>query len=449
MKEDYLYVYRQLFYYDFKYSSYPVRITNKIMTMKIRRILLGMATVAISQISMAQKVQTAAQVPALDVDKQLQYCHKQVKRALAELQQKDGSFDYTMEPRNILKGDKQKGWNCRKATPEEWCDGFWPGILWMDYQNTQDEAVRKAAEGYTESLKGIAYRPCYDHDIGFLMFCSYGKGYEVNHSQEYKNVILASADSLATLFNPIVGTILSWPREVKPRNWPHNTIMDNMINLEMLFWAAKNGGNPYLYDVAVSHADKTMKCQFRPDYTSYHVAVYDTITGNLIKGVTHQGYADSTMWARGQAWAIYGYTVVYRETKDPKYLDFAQKVTDVYLERLPEDKVPYWDFSAPGIPDAPRDASAAAVVASALLELSTYLPNGTGKRYKDAAIEMLASLNSDSYQSGKSKPSFLLHSVGHWPAHSEIDASIIYADYYYIEALLRLKRLQEGKNVIK
>ena len=262
-------------------------------------------------------------------------------------------------------------------------------------------------------------------------------------------MILDTADSLATLFNPVVGTMLSWPREVEPRNWPHNTIMDNMINLEMLFWAAKNGGNPYLYDIAVSHADKTMKCQFRPDYTSYHVAVYDTITGNLIKGVTHQGYADSTMWARGQAWAIYGYTVVYRETKDPKYLDFAQKVTDVYLERLPEDKVPYWDFSAPGIPDAPRDASAAAVVASALLELSTYLPNGTGKRYKDAAIEMLASLNSDSYQSGKSKPSFLLHSVGHWPAHSEIDASIIYADYYYIEALLRLKRLQEGKNVIK
>ena len=177
--------------------------------MKIRRILFCMATIAISQISMAQKVLTAAQVPTLDVEKQLQYCHKQIKRALAELQQKDDSFDYTMEPRNILKGDKQKGWNCRKATPEEWCDGFWPGILWMDYQNTKDEAVRKAAEGYTESLKGIAYRPCYDHDIGFLMFCSYGKGYEVNHSQEYKNVILASADSLATLFNPIVGTILS------------------------------------------------------------------------------------------------------------------------------------------------------------------------------------------------------------------------------------------------
>ena len=224
-------------------------------------------------------------------------------------------------------------------------------------------------------------------------------------------MILDTADSLAALFNPVVGTMLSWPREVKPRNWPHNTIMDNMINFEMFFWTAKNGGNPYLYDIAVSHADKTMKCQFRPYYTSYHVAIYDTI-GSLIKGVTHQGYADSTMWARGQACPIYGYAVVYRETKAPKYLDFAQKMTDVYLERLSEDKVPYWDFSTPGIPDAPRDASAAVVV-SALLELSTYFPNGTGKRYKHAAIEMLANLCSDQYQSGKKDPSFLLHSTGH------------------------------------
>lgn len=146
----------------------------------------------------------------------------------------------------------------------------------MDYQNTKDEVVRKAAEGYTESLKGIAYRPCYDHDIGFLMFCSYGKGYEVNHSQEYKDVILASADSLATLFNPVVGTILSWPREVKPRNWPHNTIMDNMMNLDMMFWAAKNGGNKLLYDLAVTHAMTTMKNHFRPDGSCYHVAVYDS-----------------------------------------------------------------------------------------------------------------------------------------------------------------------------
>lgn len=381
----------------------------------------------------------------LDVNKALDYCAKQTQRTLTELET-DSGIDYTMMPRNIM-ADEQH-WNCRKATKEEWCAGFWPGVLWYDYEYTKDKQVLEEAENFTHSLKFLSHIPAYDHDLGFLVFCSYGNGYRLTKNPAYKQVILDTADTLATLFNPIVGTILSWPREVEPRNWPHNTIMDNMINLEMLFWAAKNGGNPYLYDIAVSHADKTMKCQFRPDYTSYHVAVYDTITGNLIKGVTHQGYADSTMWARGQAWAIYGYTVVYRETKDPKYLDFAQKVTDVYLDKLPEDKVPYWDFDDPSIPNAPRDASAGAVVASALLELSTYLPNGTGKRYKDAAIEMLTSLSSDSYQSGESKPSFLLHSVGHWPNHSEIDASIIYADYYYIEALLRLKRLQEGYGVL-
>ena len=390
---------------------------------------------------------TCAHQPSgtLDVNKALDYCAKQTQRTLTELKT-DSGIDYTMMPRNIM-ADEQH-WNCRKATKEEWCAGFWPGVLWYDYEYTKDKQVLEEAENFTHSLKFLSHIPAYDHDLGFLVFCSYGNGYRLTKNPAYKQVILDTADTLATLFNPIVGTILSWPREVEPRNWPHNTIMDNMINLEMLFWAAKNGGNPYLYDIAVSHADKTMKSQFRPDYTSYHVAVYDTITGNLIKGVTHQGYADSTMWARGQAWAIYGYTVVYRETKDPKYLDFAQKVTDVYLDRLPEDKVPYWDFDDPSIPNAPRDASAGAVVASALLELSTYLPNGTGKRYKDAAIEMLTSLSSDSYQSGESKPSFLLHSVGHWPNHSEIDASIIYADYYYIEALLRLKRLQEGYGVL-
>lgn len=390
---------------------------------------------------------TCAHQPSgtLDVNKALDYCAKQTQRTLTELET-DSGIDYTMMPRNIM-ADEQH-WNCRKATKEEWCAGFWPGVLWYDYEYTKDKQVLEEAKNFTHSLKFLSHIPAYDHDLGFLVFCSYGNGYRLTKNPAYKQVILDTADTLATLFNPIVGTILSWPREVEPRNWPHNTIMDNMINLEMLFWAAKNGGNPYLYDIAVSHADKTMKSQFRPDYTSYHVAVYDTITGNLIKGVTHQGYADSTMWARGQAWAIYGYTVVYRETKDPKYLDFAQKVTDVYLDRLPEDKVPYWDFDDPSIPNAPRDASAGAVVASALLELSTYLPNGTGKRYKDAAIEMLTSLSSDSYQSGESKPSFLLHSVGHWPNHSEIDASIIYADYYYIEALLRLKRLQEGYGVL-
>ena len=444
IREDYLYVCCQLFYYDFKYSSYPVRIINKTTTMKIRRILFCMATIAISQISMAQKVQTAAQVPTLDVDKQLQYCHKQVKRALAELQQKDGSYDYTMEPRNILKGDKQKGWNCRKMD-KDWCSGFWPGILWMDYQNTKDEAVKKTAEGYTESLKGIAYRPCHDHDIGFLMFCSYGKGYEVNHSPEYKKIILASADSLATLFNPIVGTILSWPRMVEREHWPHNTIIDNMMNLDLMFWASKNGGNKLLYDLAVTHAKTTMKNHFRPDGSCYHVAVYDTINGDLIKGGTHQGHADSSMWARGQAWAIYGYTMVYRYTKNKMFLDFAQKVTDIYIKRLKEtsdDMIPLWDMDDPrGVKLAPKDVSAACIVADALLELQQYVDKEKCDEYSLFALQSLAQLSTDKYQSGKKNVAFLMHSTGHHPAKSEIDASIIYADYYYMEALVKVKML--------
>ncbi len=387
-------------------------------------------------------VSMAAAAQQLDVERQLQYCHRQVTRALTELRQSDGSYDYRMEPRNILSGDRQKGWNCREAE-KDWCSGFWPGILWMDYQNTGDEAVRKAAEGYTASLHDIAYRPCYDHDIGFLLFCSYGKGYEVNRSADYRNVLLAAADSLATLFNPIVGTILSWPRMVEQEHWPHNTIMDNMMNLDLMFWAARNGGNRLLYDLAVTHAKTTMQHHFRPDGSCYHVAVYDTLSGDFIKGVTHQGYADQSLWARGQAWAVYGYTMVYRYTRNRMFLDFAQKVTDCYIRRLREtsdDLIPLWDMDDPRGKKAPKDASAACIVADALLELQQYVDKEKAKEYRDFALQTLAQLSTDRYQSGKRNVAFLMHSTGHHPAGSEIDASIIYADYYYMEALLRVKQ---------
>jgi len=380
----------------------------------------------------------------LDTDKALDYCNHQIQRTLSELKGTKGHIDYTLMPRNIM--DSLSTWHCRKADEKEWCSGFWPGVLWYDYEYTRNDAIRKEAERFTEALGGISKSPVYDHDLGFILFCSYGNGYRLTGNQAYKKVILEAADSLATLFSPKVGTILSWPRNVNMFGG-HNTIMDNMINLEMLFWAAKNDGNPYLYDVAVLHADRTMKYHFRPDFTSYHVAVYDTLTGDFIKGVTHQGYSDESMWARGQAWAIYGYTMVYRETKDTRYLNFVQDVADVYLRNLPEDYIPYWDFHAPSIPNAPRDASAACVTASALLELSTYLSGTQGERYKNAAIKMLAGLSSEKYQCRKDKPALLRHSTGHHPAGTEIDASIIYADYYYMEALLRLKKLHEGKEL--
>lgn len=371
---------------------------------------------------------------ASDAAAELTYCHAQIEKTLQEL------GDKAMMPRNVLKGESH--WNLVPVAIEEWTAGFWPGILWYDYEATKDEAIRQQAEYYTGLLKPLADVPAYDHDLGFQMFCSLGNAYRLTGDPAYKDILLRCADTLATLFNPVVGTILSWPREVEPNNWPHNTIMDNLINLEMLFWASKNGGGQHLYDMAVSHADVTMKHQFRPDYSNHHVAVYDTVTGAFIKGVTHQGYADNTMWARGQAWAIYGYTMCYRETREPRYLDFAEKVTDIYLSGLPEDRIPYWDFSAPGIPDAPRDASAAAITASALLELSAYVTDtDKARKYKQEAVRMLASLSSAAYQSREENPSFLLHSTGHWPNGSEIDASIIYADYYYIEALVRLKKV--------
>lgn len=405
--------------------------------MTIKNILIVASTIMIAACT-GQKEFTA--------DGSLQYCDKQIKRTLVDLKGNNGIIDYTMMPRNIA--DTASVWHCRKASKDEWCAGFWPGILWYDYENTEDEQIKKEADRFTSSLRFLSQTPAFDHDLGFLVFCSYGNGYRITHNPEYKDVILATADTLATLFNPKVGTILSWPRNVGFYGG-HNTIMDNMINLEMLFWAAKNGGNPYLADIAISHADKTMQYQFRPDYTSYHVAVYDTINGHFLKAVTHQGYNDESMWARGQAWAIYGFTVVYRETHDVKYLNFVKHVLDVYLKRLPEDHVPYWDFDDPRIPNAPRDASAACVVASALLELSTYVDAPLANEYKEHAITMLTSLSSDKYRSGKAKPSFLLHSTGHHPAGSEIDASIIYADYYYIEALTRLKKLNEGKNILE
>lgn len=378
---------------------------------------------------------------SFQVDQQLQRCHQKVRQALHDLQKADGTLDYTMEPRNILHGDKQKAWNCRKATAEEWCSGFWSGILWMDYGYSHDSIVGQAAEGYTAALRSCVYRPVYDHDLGFITFCSFGKGYEQNHNATYRQTLLDAADSLATLFRSLVGTILSWPRNVKMFGG-HNTIMDNMMNLDLLFWASRHGGNPLLYDIAVTHAKTTMKRHFRPDGGCYHVAVYDTLTGDFIKGVTHQGYADNSTWARGQSWAVYGYTMVYRYTHEKVFLDFAQKVANYYLSRLPEgDLIPKWDFDDPD-PKAPKDASAACVVADALLELQQYVGGQKGQQYREKAVEMLRQLSSPEYFSGKRNDAFLLHSTGHHPAGSEIDASIVYADYYYLEALLRLRNIK-------
>ncbi|WP_276500176.1 glycoside hydrolase family 88 protein [Terrimonas pollutisoli] len=376
----------------------------------------------------------------IDTAKELNYCLAQATKTL------NGLTDSSMIPRSIANG--KTAW--RFVNYRDWTSGFWPGILWYACEYSNDDKWKKEAARFSSVLKPLVDSAAIDHDLGFQFFCSIGNGYRLTKDSSYKTILLRAADTLARLYNSKAGTILSWPREVPGVDWPlrHNTIMDNMINLELLFWASKNGGSKNLYDIAVKHAETTMQNHFRDDYSSYHVVVYDTATGKKIKGTTHQGYNDSSMWARGQSWAIYGYTMVYRETKDPKFLDFAQNVTDVYLQSLPDDLIPYWDFNDPAIPNAPKDASAACVVASALLELSTLVNNeNKSKLYRNKAEAMLKALSSSNYQSGDANNAFLLHSTGHKPNGGEIDASIIYADYYYIEALLRLKRLQEGKAI--
>lgn len=362
---------------------------------------------------------------------QLDYCVYQAERTLEQIPDGEGWI-----PRNILNGERD--WNYVEY--RDWTSGFWPGVLWYLYEYTGEDKWKLEAEKYTKYLLPLTNEPAVDHDLGFQLFCSAGNGFRLAGDQEYKEMLIRGADTLATLFNPLVGTIHSWPQ--KPQ-YPHNTIVDNMINLELLFWASEHSDKKYLYDIAKSHANTTMENHFRDDYSSYHLISYDSVTGKRIQGVAHQGYADESMWARGQAWAIYGYTTTYLQTGDKAYLDFAQKVAGIYLERLPEDLIPCWDFDAPNIEEAPKDASAAAIVASALLELSIVVEDKElAKNYLSLAREMLLELSTN-YQSKTANASFLLHSTGHHPKGTEINASIIYADYYYIEALLLLRKIEQ------
>ncbi|MBR1877600.1 MAG: glycoside hydrolase family 88 protein [Paludibacteraceae bacterium] len=376
-----------------------------------------------------------------ELDKAIAYSDAKIHLTMAQMESVSDSM-----PRNVL-DLAQTTWNLRANVPQEWCGGFWDGCLWYDYALTGKEEVLNAAKETGNQMRYLATAPVFDHDLGFLVITSLLNGYRLSPDADtraiYKEALLACADSLCTLFNPAVGTLLSWPRHVKDYGG-HNTIMDNMINLELLLWAAEETGNKAYYDIAVSHADTTMAYHFREDGTSYHVAVYDPVSGKHLYNCTHQGLADSSVWARGQSWAIYGYTTMYRYTQEPRFLAFAEKVTDAYLGLLnetSEDYVPYWDFCDPRIPDAPKDASAACVVMSALLELQRYVAPDKAAEYKAAAEHMFADLTAH-YESGAQCPAILLHSTGHHPAGSEIDAAIIYADYYFLEALYRFNSMK-------
>ncbi|MCJ8163487.1 glycoside hydrolase family 88 protein [Pontibacter sp. E15-1] len=323
-----------------------------------------------------------------------------------------------------------------------WTSGFYPGTLLYLYEETGDKALLEEAQRVLQLLEKEQFNTA-THDLGFMMFDSFGNANRISPSPAYKQILLNSAKSLSTRFNPKVGAIRSW--NSKPEDFL--VIIDNMMNLELLFWATEVTGDSAYYELAVTHANTTMKHHFRPDYSSYHVINYNPATGEVQQKKTAQGAADASAWARGQAWGLYGYTATYRATKDAAYLQQAQQIADFMLQHpnLPADKIPYWDFNAPNIPDAPRDASAAAIMASALLELSQYVEQAKSQEYKSAAETILQHLSADRYKAapGTNGGFLLKHSVGHLPGGTEVDVPLTYGDYYYIEALKRNKKLAE------
>ena len=367
----------------------------------------------------------------------VEFAQKQIGRQV-EIIEASGSI---LNPRTI-KNDKIKYVNI-----EDWTSGFFPGTIWYMYELTGDEKWKTLGVKYTEHLDSAKYLT-WHHDVGFIINSSFGNAYKVTNDENYKAVIIEAAKSLSTRFRPTPGVIQSWDEDrgwQALKGWMCPVIIDNMMNLELLFTATRLTGDSIFYKMAVSHADVTMANHFRKDYSTYHVIDYDKIKGGVRNRNTAQGYADESAWARGQAWALYGFTLCYRETKDSRYLELTDKIYNNLFthKNMPEDLVPYWDFDAPHIPNEPRDASAAAIIASALYELSTY-----GKtEYKATADKIIASLSSPAYRAilGTNGNFLLMHSVGSIPHGHEIDVPLNYADYYFLEALLRKKGIETGK----
>lgn len=318
-----------------------------------------------------------------------------------------------------------------------WCAGFFPGTLWYLYDYSKNTNIQKIAEERLNLMEPEKHFTG-NHDLGFMMYCSYGNAYRITKNDKYKKIIDTAAMSLASRFRPKIQSIQSWDSS---KNFKCAVIVDNMMNLELLTWVSNNGGDPRFGEIARIHANTTIERQFRPDNAAYHVLDYSLATGTLLKKTTWQGYSDSSAWSRGQGWAVYGYTMMYRLTKDEKYKEQANKIAAFILNhpRYPKDGIPYWDFDAPNIPNALRDASAGAIMASAFIELSGYVTGPLKQKYKKASETILTSLSSPEYLATKgTNGGFLLkHSVGALPLKGEVDMALTYADYYFVEAMLR------------
>lgn len=365
------------------------------------------------------------------VEKNFEMAEKQYSNMVNDVENQKKS------PRTI-----QENGSLALVSPKDWTSGFFPGCLWLLYEYSNDGQWESAARKFTSLLADERFNHT-THDMGFKMYCSYGNGLRLTGDTSYDAILTQSARTLVTRFNAKVGCIRSWDHN--KNSWQFPVIIDNMMNLELLFWAFRTSGDSSFYKIATTHANTTIKNFFRTDFSTWHVVNFDTLTGVVIDKQTHQGYADSSTWARGQAWALYGFTMCYRETGNKNYLLQAQKIAKYILnhKNLPADKIPYWDFNAPDIPNAQRDVSAAAIICSALYELSSYTGDA-GKKYRQIADQMLAALSTSNYcATGKDSRYFLLqHAVGNFPKNSEINVPIIYADYYFLEANLRKMKFE-------
>ncbi len=343
------------------------------------------------------------------------------------------SFDGRL-PRTFVKGELVT------VETSDWTSGFFPGSLWYLYEATGKDTWRSAATRYTALLEAEQFN-CSNHDVGFMLNCSCGNGLRLTGEPAYRRILLNGAKSLSSRFKPSVGCIMSWD----PHNgWEYPVIIDNMMNLELLLWAARSG-MPELHAIAERHADTTLRNHFRTDGSSFHVIDYDAASGAVRARQTFQGAGDSSAWSRGQAWGLYGFTMMYRGTGQLAYLEHARKIAGfiIHHPRMPADLIPYWDFDVPGIPNAPRDSSAAAIMCSALFELARFVDGPEREKYQTFALQQLRSLAGPDYfaKVGENGGFLLRHATGALPLSIELDVPLNYADYYFLEALLRAQTL--------
>lgn len=374
------------------------------------------------------------------IDSSFNFANKQLTHAFTEIEiakneaLEKGNKSNLINPRTISEDGSLK-----LVPSTDWTSGFFPGELWYMYEYTKDKKWETAARKYTDPLEREKSNGR-THDMGFKVYCSFGNGYRLTKDNNYRKILLEAAYTLTTRYKEHIGLIRSWDHSSD--KWQYPVIIDNMMNLELLFWAYNETKDSLFYDIAVNHAQKTMKEHFRKDYSSFHVIDYDTITGTVVNKHTHQGYSHESAWARGQAWGLYGYTVCYRETKLPEFLEQAKQIANYIFTHpnMPQDLIPYWDFNAPHIPNEPKDVSAATVSASALYELSLY-DKENAKQYITWANTILSSLNNNYLATeGADRGFLLLHSTG--GVSFEKDTPLVYADYYYLEALLRKQKLE-------